>query len=85
MIKTLNSRESTVIKALLTTNVNVNQANGDGNTPLILLSESQLSTLEKVDIMELLLIKGARINEAALAEVFETFIVDVEGRDRVLR
>lgn len=84
LIKALNCQESLVIKALLTTNVNVNQASGNGDTPLMLVCESKLSTLEKAEIMEILLAKGARIKETALAEVVETFILEVEGRDRVL-
>lgn len=82
LITALGCQESAFIKALLHTNVDVNQANGDGNTPLMLLCESKLSTLEKVEIMELLLSKGARIKEAA--EIVGTFIFEVERRDRVL-
>ncbi len=83
LTKALRCQESVVIKALLTTNVNVNQASGNGDTPLMLVCESQLSILEKVEIMEILLAKGARIPEGALADV-KTFILEVEGRDRVL-
>lgn len=49
----------------------------------MLLYKSQLCILEKVEIMEILLTKGARIPEGALADM-KTFILEVEGRDRVL-
>ena len=83
LTKALRCQESVVIKALLKTNVNVNQASGNGDAPLMLLCESQLCILEKVEIMEILLAKGARIPEGALADM-KTFILEVEGRDRVL-
>ena len=50
----------------------------------MLLYGSGLSTLEKVEIMDLMLAKGARMKEGALAAVLETFILEVEGSDRVL-
>ena len=50
----------------------------------MLLYEFRLFTFEKIKIMDLMLAKGARIREAALAEVLETFVLEVEGHDRVL-
>lgn len=58
--------------------------NGDEDISLILLYESKLSTLKKIKIMKLLLIKSVYIKETTLAEVVKTFIFEIERRDRIL-
>ncbi len=50
----------------------------------MLLCKSKLPPLEKGEIIELLLAKGARIQETALNEILGTFLLAVEGRDRIL-
>ena len=44
---------------------------------MTLICESKLSLLEKVEIMELLIAKGAYVNETALAQGVETFVLEV--------
>lgn len=78
LIKALSCQQAVIIKALLATNLNVNQANAVGDTPLKLLCQSTLPTRDKVEIMGVLLAKGAFIKEAALARIVEWVILEIE-------
>ena len=78
LTKALGYQEAIIVKALLATNLNVNQANAVEDTPLKLLCQSTLSIRNKVEIISLILVKGAFIKEVTLVGMVESAILEVE-------